>query len=197
MSASPVSNGGSLHSAALGPAGDDDGGDDVGDHAAAAHDTEGRPKQADQRGVHVEILRNTAADTGDHPAGIGFVKTLIHMQFLLFFLRRRYQILNFFLLKQSSQILAENDHFQNDEDEESREMFIELNMFDLEQNRKPEGYNRKGKYRLIFPIGTMEFYLISLVAKPNDVKRVGDRIADILSTTNIKFETSRGDDEID
>ncbi len=94
-------------------------------------------------------------------------------------------------------ILAENDHFQNDEDEESREMFIELNMFDLEQNRKPEGYNRKGKYRLIFPIGTIEFYLISLVAKPNDVKRVGDRIADILSTTNIKFETSRGDDEID
>jgi len=48
-------------------------------------------------------------------------------------------------------ILAENDHFQSQEDEENREMFIAMNMYDLEENRKPEGYNRKGKYRLIFP----------------------------------------------
>ncbi len=95
-------------------------------------------------------------------------------------------------------ILAENDHFQSDEDEESREMFIDMNMADLELNRKPEGYNRKGKYRLIFPIGSKEFYITSTVAKPSEVKKVGDRIKEILSTaSSIKFETSAGDEEID
>ncbi len=94
-------------------------------------------------------------------------------------------------------ILKENDHFQSDEDEENREMFIDMNMADLELNRKPEGYNRKGKYRLIFPIGTKEFYITSFVAKPSEVKKVGDRINDLLVTANLDFETIKGDDEID
>ena len=94
-------------------------------------------------------------------------------------------------------ILAENDHFQSEEDEESREMFIELNMSDLEADRKPEGYNRKGKYRLIFPIGVKGFYIRTAVGKSNDIKRIGDNIADILATAKVSFETSRDDNESD
>ena len=94
-------------------------------------------------------------------------------------------------------ILKENDHFQSDEDEESREMFIELNMSDLEANRKPEGYNRKGKYRLIFPIDVKGFYIRTMVGKSNEIKRIGDNIAEMLTTAKVNFETSRDDSETD
>lgn len=93
-------------------------------------------------------------------------------------------------------ILQENDHFQSEEDEESREMFIELNMIDLELNRKPEGYNRKGKYRLIFPMDRKEFYVKAMTAKANDIKRIGSQIEDILTTANVKFEMAY-DDNLD
>ena len=48
---------------------------------------------------------------------------------------------------------------QMHEDEEVLQMNIELNMMDLERNRKPEGYNRKGKVRMVFPMDSKEFYL--------------------------------------
>lgn len=91
-------------------------------------------------------------------------------------------------------ILSENEHFQTAEDEESREMFIELNMSDLERNRKPEGYNRKGKYRLIFPMDRKEFYIKTVTGKPTDIKRIGDTISDMLATAKVKFEVTRDDD---
>lgn len=87
-------------------------------------------------------------------------------------------------------ILSENGHFVNPEEEESREMFIELNMADLERNRKPEGYNRKGLYRLVFPIESKEFYIKTSVGKINDVKRIGETIGEMLSTAKVKFEVS-------
>lgn len=90
-------------------------------------------------------------------------------------------------------ILQENDHFQSAEDEESREMFIELNMIDLELNRKPEGYNRKGKYRLVFPMDRKEFYVKTMTGKPNDVKRIGDTISEMLTTAKVKFDVSKDD----
>ncbi len=94
-------------------------------------------------------------------------------------------------------IMKENDHFQNEEDEESREMFIELNMSDIMLNRKPEGYNRKGKYRLIFPIGVKGFYIRTTIGKPNEIKRVAEDISDILSTSKVKFKLENGEDEVD
>lgn len=81
------------------------------------------------------------------------------------------------------EILVENDHFQDEEGEETVEMYITLNMSDLEQNRKPEGYNRKGKYRLIFPMDRKEFYIQTYDGKANDIKRISDRISEILSTS--------------
>ncbi len=93
-------------------------------------------------------------------------------------------------------VLAENDHFQNPEDEENREMFIQLNMADLEQDRKPEGYNRKGKYRLIFPLDRMEFYLRTYTAKPPELRRTGEKIAEMLSTANVKYEVTENDNSV-
>ena len=91
-------------------------------------------------------------------------------------------------------ILAENDHFQTAEEEEQREMFIQLNMADLEMDRKPEGYNRKGKYRLIFPLDRMEFYIRSFNAKPKEIKDVSEKVSEMLSTANVKYEMVENDD---
>ena len=86
-------------------------------------------------------------------------------------------------------ILEENEHLQEPEDEEMREMFIELNMQDIRENRKPEGYNRKAKYRLIFPEDSNEFYVKQMALKNNDIKRIGSKIGEFLSAANIKYET--------
>lgn len=96
-----------------------------------------------------------------------------------------------------SLILAENDHFQKPEDEESREMFVFLNMSDLQDNKKPEGYNRKGKYRLIFPTDCMEFYVRSFTAKPAELSRVSEKIGEMLSTAGIRFEQTENADCLD
>lgn len=92
-------------------------------------------------------------------------------------------------------ILKENDHFQGNEasDEENREMFQLLNLQDLQENRKPEGYNRKGKYRLMFPMDRVEFYIKSSVAKPADIKRVAEKVKEIISATGLTYTTSEDD----
>jgi hypothetical protein len=81
------------------------------------------------------------------------------------------------------------------EEEEIMQMYITQNMDDLLKDRKPEGYNRKGKIRLIFPIGSKEFYLKSY-SKNTDLLTVSDKISEILTGAGIKFET-RQDDRID
>ena len=85
-------------------------------------------------------------------------------------------------------VLERNEHFQNAEEEEMREMYVELNMQDILANRKPEGYDRKAKYRLIFPIDAKEFNIKQFGVKQNEIKSVGEKIGDFLSAANIPFE---------
>lgn len=81
---------------------------------------------------------------------------------------------------------------QTPEEEELLQMFIELNMIDIRQNRKPEGYNRKGKIRLVFPMDRKEFY-IKTYAKGTDLNRMADNIAGILSAAGISFDRVEND----
>ncbi|MCL1984163.1 MAG: hypothetical protein FWG58_02035 [Methanomassiliicoccaceae archaeon] len=86
--------------------------------------------------------------------------------------------------------LKETD--QMPEDEEILAMFIELNLSDLERNMKPEGYNRKGKMRMVFPTDRKEFY-IKAVGKGVDVARVGERISEMLSASGVHYKTVNND----
>jgi hypothetical protein len=81
---------------------------------------------------------------------------------------------------------------QMPEDEEILMMFIELNMADLERNMKPEGYNRKGRMRLVFPSDNEEFY-IRASGKGVDVVRVGERISEMLSASGVQYRTVNND----
>ena len=79
------------------------------------------------------------------------------------------------------------------EDEEIMEMFIELNVSDLSRNRKPEGYNRKGRVRLVFPMDKKEFYLKSH-SKNADLNSLTTKYTAILKEAKIKFEVTQNDE---
>ncbi|MDR3205668.1 MAG: hypothetical protein LBT41_00995 [Candidatus Methanoplasma sp.] len=81
---------------------------------------------------------------------------------------------------------------QMPEEEEIFQMFVEMNVFDLERNHKPEGYNRKGKMRLIFPTDRKEFYL-KAYNKATDLTKMRDVFKDILTSAGIKFDVVDND----
>ncbi|MCL1811308.1 MAG: hypothetical protein FWG41_03700 [Methanomassiliicoccaceae archaeon] len=81
---------------------------------------------------------------------------------------------------------------QMPEEEEIFQMYVDMNMADIERNRKPEGYNRKGKMRLIFPMDRKEFYL-KTYSKTTDMSRMTDLISGLLTSAGVKFETVQND----
>lgn len=81
---------------------------------------------------------------------------------------------------------------QTPEEEEILQMLIELNMIDLERNRKPEGYNRKGKVRLVFPMDRKEFYL-KTYTKSTDLSHIADNISNMLTAAGISFTVKQND----
>ena len=80
--------------------------------------------------------------------------------------------------------LQESD--QIPDEDEIMQMFLRLNLMDLEKNRKPEGYNRRGRMRLIFPqpFKRKEMYVRADV-KTAQVVRVTERLCTILKTAGV------------
>lgn len=76
---------------------------------------------------------------------------------------------------------------QMPEDEDILQMFIYLNRVELERDRKPEGYNRKGKMKLIFPIGRSEFY-VKGTSKGGDVVRVAEKLSRLLTKAGVAHD---------
>lgn len=79
------------------------------------------------------------------------------------------------------------DTGQMPEEEEITTMLINGNMMDLEKGKKPEGYNRQGRMRMIFPImekGTkeIEMYIYGHYhsAKSLEVARVTESVSRFL-----------------
>jgi len=81
---------------------------------------------------------------------------------------------------------------QTPEEEEIMQMFVEMNISDLERNRKPEGYNRKGKMRLVFPTDRKEFYLKGY-SKFTDFSKMTDLISELLKSAGVNFEVLNND----
>ncbi len=72
------------------------------------------------------------------------------------------------------------------EDMENVEVLIEENLRDLRKNRKPEGYNREGSMRLIFPISnSVEFYIYGR-GKTIEVARVTEQVSRVLQKHRLK-----------
>ena len=76
----------------------------------------------------------------------------------------------------------------HDEEPEYDRMLLRTNMMDLEKNRKPEGYNRLGKMRMVFPrkeAGPVEFYMYRQ-GRSTDVTKVTETISDLLRSKWMK-----------
>ncbi len=72
------------------------------------------------------------------------------------------------------------------EDLESVEVLVEENLRDLRLNRKPEGYNREGIMRMIFPISSdVEFYIYGR-GKTLEVARVTEQVSHVLQKYRLK-----------
>ncbi len=80
--------------------------------------------------------------------------------------------------------LEETD--QMPDEKEILDMFLRLNMMDIEKNRKPEGYNRRGRMKLVFPTtgGRRQFY-IRADSKTAETIRVAERLSRILKKADI------------
>lgn len=76
---------------------------------------------------------------------------------------------------------------QMPEDPESLEVLLEENLRDLRRGRKPEGYNREGPMRLVFPITDkrIEMYVYSKT-RTADVPRIVEMISRMLQKAKLK-----------
>ncbi len=81
---------------------------------------------------------------------------------------------------------------QMPEEDDILQMYIALNLADLELNRKPEGYNRKGKVRLVFPMERKEFYL-KTYEKFNNLEKIVTRFKEILDDAGVRYEIPSDD----
>ncbi|OGS51330.1 MAG: hypothetical protein A3K65_02955 [Euryarchaeota archaeon RBG_16_68_12] len=71
-------------------------------------------------------------------------------------------------------------------DPEILAVLIEENLRDLKQDRKPEGFNREGSMRMIFPISkNVEFYVYSKT-KTTEVTRVAEQLSRVLQKYRLK-----------
>jgi len=70
---------------------------------------------------------------------------------------------------------------------ENVEVLIEQNVRDLKKNQKPEGYNREGFMRMIFPIVPkgVQFYIYTR-SKTTETVRVSEVISRVLKKYKLK-----------
>ena len=79
---------------------------------------------------------------------------------------------------------------QDPEDENFTKMLIRSSINDLEMNRKPEGYNRNNRIRLIFPItpdGRVKFYIYR-TTRSEDIVRITESLSTFLRDNGLQHE---------
>ncbi|MFQ5838037.1 MAG: hypothetical protein ACE5HJ_04565 [Thermoplasmata archaeon] len=74
------------------------------------------------------------------------------------------------------------------DDPEFLEIIIEENLRDLRRSQKPEGFNREGTMRLIFPISDdVEFYIYGRAAG-TEVPRVTEALSQLFRRKSLKHD---------
>jgi len=71
------------------------------------------------------------------------------------------------------------------QEEEIVNMFVRLNMMDLEKNRKPEGWNRRGRIRMVFPIDEKPQIYLRTNMKSAELVRMTELLSSMLKKAKI------------
>jgi hypothetical protein len=87
-------------------------------------------------------------------------------------------------LKESGQMPPEEDIIK---------MFVKLNMIDLEKNRKPEGWNRRGRVRMVFPITNQPQMYLRSSLKSAEVVRITESVSALLKKARISHKVKYDD----
>lgn len=87
-------------------------------------------------------------------------------------------------LRESGQMPPEDDIIK---------MFVKLNMIDLEKNRKPEGWNRRGRVRMVFPITDQPQMYLRASMKSAEVVRITEAISSMLKKGKIAHKVKYDD----
>ncbi len=76
---------------------------------------------------------------------------------------------------------------------EKIDIIIHENMVDIKHNRKPEGYNREGKMRIVVPLNdSREFYVYRGVYS-DEIRVITEKISKFLAENGIKHEVEWND----
>ena len=77
-----------------------------------------------------------------------------------------------------------------EEESEFVDVVLQKNLKDLKENRKPEGFNRAGNMRMVFPISEqVEFYLYG-ATRSSEVARVTESMSRLLKKGGLKHEVA-------
>ncbi len=84
-----------------------------------------------------------------------------------------------------------SDQYPEEEGEEFVEMLIRQNLKDLKNNRKPMGYNREARYRMIFPVDRerVEFFIYPRIPEEeSEIEDVVSEISGLLEENDLPHE---------
>ncbi|MCJ2554711.1 MAG: hypothetical protein LN410_00695 [Candidatus Thermoplasmatota archaeon] len=77
---------------------------------------------------------------------------------------------------------------QTRDDPEFFEIILEENLRDLRNDRKPEGFNRDGMMRLIFPLSERKEFYLYASSRSVEVPRVTQALSQLLQQNKIPHE---------
>ncbi len=77
---------------------------------------------------------------------------------------------------------------QTRDDPEFFEIILEENLRDLRNDRKPEGFNRDGTMRLVFPLSDRKEFYLYASSRSVEVPRVTQALSQLLQQNKIRHE---------
>ncbi len=76
---------------------------------------------------------------------------------------------------------------------EERDVIIQENMVDIMHNRKPEGFNRDGKMRIVVPLSDRIEFFIYRGVYSDEVRVITEKVSKFLSEKGIKHRVEWND----
>lgn len=79
------------------------------------------------------------------------------------------------------------------EEPEMAEVIIRENMIDISHNRKPEGFNRDGRMKIVIPLTNKREFFVYREAYSDEVRVVTEKISKFLGEKGIKHRVEWND----
>ncbi len=79
------------------------------------------------------------------------------------------------------------------DDPEQREIVIHENLVDIKNDRKPEGFNREGKMRIVVPLSDKREFFVYRGVYSDDVRVVTEKLSKFLAEKGIKHNVEWND----